>query len=101
MQQSHGGFLRRCRLAGVFCISPTVFFCISFHVQTRATLKQQKLQLENFGFSVFPHILVCFLRDVSVTGASPPDASGVFAFVVSFRNVLGNNLVSTSRQGNF
>ena len=56
LQQSHGFFLQRCRLAGgflqqsrqshgffcdgaglpgVFCISPTEGFCISFHVQTR------------------------------------------------------------------
>ena len=26
LQQSHGGFLRRCRLAGVYCNSPTGFF---------------------------------------------------------------------------
>ena len=101
MQQSHGGFLRRCRLAGGFLHQSHGGFLHQFPRPDKATLKQQKLQLENFVFSVFPHILVCFLRDVSVTGASPPDASGVFAFVVSFRNVLGNNLVSTSRQGNF
>ena len=63
MHQSHGGFLRRCRLAGGFLHQ--------FPRPDKATLKQQKLQLENFGFSVFPHILVCFLRDVSVRGASP------------------------------
>ena len=74
LQQSHGGFCDGAGLPGVFCnsptgvfcdgaglpgvfcISPTEVFCISFHVRTRQLLKQQKLQLENFGFSVFPHI---------------------------------------------
>ena len=38
LHQSHGGFLHQ------------------FSRPDKATLKQQKLQLENFGFSVFPHI---------------------------------------------
>ena len=65
LQQSHGGFLRRCRLAGGFLQQSHGFFLRrcrlaggflhQFSRPDKATLKQQKLQLENFGFSVFPH----------------------------------------------
>ena len=51
LRQFHAGFLRRCRLASV----PRTFLH-QFSRPDKATLKQQKLQLENFGFSVFPHI---------------------------------------------
>ena len=65
LQQSHGGFLRRCRLAGGFLQQSHGGFLHQSHGgflhqfsrPDKATLKQQKLQLENFGFSVFPHIL--------------------------------------------
>ena len=95
LHQSHGGFLRRCRLAGGFLHQ--------FPRPDKATLKQQKLQLENLGFPVFPHILVCFLRDVSVTGASPPV---MFLETISFprpdkATFKQHKLHSTSRQGNF
>ena len=53
---------------------------ISFPRPDKATFKQHKLQLENFGFSVFLHILVYFLRDVSVRGASPRRCIGCFCF---------------------
>ena len=56
LQQSHGGFLRRCRLAGGFLHQSHGGFLHQFSCPDKATLKQQKLQLENFGFSVFPHI---------------------------------------------
>ena len=56
LQQSHGGFLRRCRLAGGFLHQSHGGFLHQFSRPDKATLKQQKLQLENFGFSVFPHI---------------------------------------------
>ena len=56
LQQSHGGFLRRCRLAGGFFHQSHGGFLHQFSRPDKATLKQQKLQLENFGFSVFPHI---------------------------------------------
>ena len=56
LQQSHGGFLRRCRLAGGFLHQSHGGFLHQFSRPDKATLKQQKLQLENFGFSVFPYI---------------------------------------------
>ena len=56
LQQSHGVFLRRCRLAGGFLHQSHGGFLHQFSRPDKATLKQQKLQLENFGFSVFPHI---------------------------------------------
>ena len=52
LQQSHGGFLRRCRLAGGFLHQSHGGFLHQFSGPDKATLKQQKLQLENFGFSV-------------------------------------------------
>ena len=51
-----GVFLRRCRLAGGFLHQSHGGFLHQFSRPDKATLKQQKLQLENFGFSVFPHI---------------------------------------------
>ena len=56
LRQFHGGFLRRCRLAGGFLQQSHGGFLHQFSRPDKATLKQQKLQLENFGFSVFPHI---------------------------------------------
>ena len=56
LHRSHGGFLRRCRLAGGFLHQSHGGFLHQFSRPDKATLKQQKLQLENFGFSVFPHI---------------------------------------------
>ena len=56
LQQSHRGFLRRCRLAGRFLHQSHGGFLHQFSRPDKATLKQQKLQLENFGFSVFPQI---------------------------------------------
>jgi len=86
LQQSHGFFLRRCRLAGDFLHQSHGGFLHQFSRPDKATLKQQKLELENFGFSVFPQIPT---RIKKLEGgwkggrsASPPDASLTTMIVV-------------------